>query len=302
MRTISFWIGAALAGLVGSTAFAQENRAARNAGLPRLSEVQPVPQAVLGGFFRDFRLTLDGGYSYTKRRNQPTELKQSSYSPTLGLSFRMGQMGFAAFSASYARHDITSNIPAFALPVNATSDTLSFDGAVGITPLPFLRLGVLAGYGNGDSSYAFTGIPAPAIGARSDTHRFGGFIGASYVQGRWLFSADATIVVNRNHIDYDPGNIPPRASWGSTLALIQLGVGYRATERLRLSAAVSVNQVLSQSVAGTEPKLDANWFTLQIGAAYDLAANWEINVRALTWLGNHRISYNRVSAGVAYKF
>jgi hypothetical protein len=212
-------------------------------------------------------------------------------------------MGFAAFSASYARHESESNIAAFALPVGSSSDAFGFDAVLGISPLPFLRAGVIAGVGKGNSSYSFTSIPfAPAIGANSDTWRLGGFIGASYLIGRVSLSADAAILATRNKMRFDAGNIPPSSSWGSDVGMFSLGAAYAVTDQLQVSGGIVFNTIFSQSVAGNEPKFDTFWLTLQLGAKYRIDRNWELTASALTWVANNRYDYTSATIGATYRF
>lgn len=290
--------------LAAGTAFA--GSANKSSRLPSASEIRPLPdtygRSSAGSIFHNVRLSLDFGYGYAERRGSPSIFRENTYSPTLGVSFGIGDFGFAGVSTTYEHHAIQSNIASFNLPVGGRANVYGFDGMVGITPLPYLRFGILGGYGAGGSSYSFTGVNAAPIGSNAQTTRIGGFAGASYAVDRWLFNGDVSIIRVDNRTDFDPGNTPARASWGSTLALVQLGMTYQATDQLRLSTGVIFNHFIVQTVAGNEPKLNRNWVTLQIGAAYDITPNWEVNAKALTWVGNSSMNYTRASLGVAYKF
>lgn len=308
LKSVSVLCGAGvlLAGVLfaGGPAFA--GSAKKSVRLPAASEIRPLPDSYRrsspGSIFHDVRLSLDFGYGYAERRGSPSILKGNTYSPTLGLSFGIGDFGFAGLSTSYEHHAIQSNIASFNLPVGGRANVYGIDGVLGVTPLPFIRFGVLGGYGGGGSSYSFTGFNAAPIGSNAQSARIGGFAGASYAVDNWLFNGDVSVIRTDNRTDFDPGNTPARAAWGSTLALVQLGVSYQATDQLRLSTGVVFNHFIVQTVAGNEPKLSPNWVTLQVGVNYDITQNWEVNAKALTWVGNSSMNYTRASLGVAYKF
>lgn len=274
LKSVSVLLCAGLALAAGPALAGSTKKSVR---LPSAAEIKPLPdiysRTSAGSIFHDVRLSLDFGYGYAERRGSPSILKQNSYSPTLGLSFGIGDFGFAGVSTSYEHHAIQSNIASFNLPVGGRANVYGFDGVLGVTPVPYLRFGVLGGYGAGGSSYSFTGFNAPAIGSSAQSTRIGGFAGASYSVDNWLFNGDVSIIRTDNRTDFDPGNIPARAAWGSTLALLQLGLTYQATEQLRLSTGVIFNHFIVQTVAGNEPKLSPNWVTLQLGAAYDFTPN-----------------------------
>lgn len=303
LKSVSVLLCAGL-GLAAGPALA--GSAKKSVRLPSPSEIRPLPdiygRASSGAVFHDFKLSLDFGYGYAERRGSPSIFKENTYSPTLGLSFGIGDLGFAAVSTTYEHHAIQSNIAAFNLPVGGSANVYGFDGVLGVTPVPYLRFGVLGGYGAGGASYSFTGVNAAPIGSNARNTRIGGFAGASYAVENWLFNADVSVIRVDNRTDFDPGNTPASAAWGSTLALMQLGATYQATEQLRLSGGIVFNHFIVQTVAGNEPKLSPNWLTLQFGAAYDITPNWEVNAKAATWVGNSSMNYTRASLGVAYKF
>ncbi|MCZ8302030.1 MAG: hypothetical protein O9315_17445 [Beijerinckiaceae bacterium] len=278
----------------------------RNAGLPKLANVQPVPG--FGGGGRNFgfinNLVVSTGLIYgdTRRKRSATTHTDKSYTPTLGVSFGMGTMGFAAINTSYTRHESRSNIAAFNLPVDSRTESYGVDAMVGIAPLPFLRFGVLGGIGRGDSSYGFTNIAAARIGSDGRTHRIGAFASGSYAMGRFLFTLDTTVLAARNFASYDPGNNPPSARWGANLGMIGGTVNYAVTDRFNVWAGTVFNLVMSQKVAGNEPKLDPSWVTLQIGARYRVTANWELNARIQTWVANSRYNYTSGGLGLSYRF
>lgn len=279
-----------------------------NAGLPKLEDVRTLqlPGVFLDdpnrGFLHSFKLSVDFGVALTEKRRQPTQLKQNSYGTQLGLSFGIGSMGFAAISGNYSRENIKSTILAFPLSLDANSDAGGGDIVLGIAPLPFLRAGVLGGFGVGNNSYQFVGVPAAPVGADSSGYRFGGFVGASYPVGPVLLSLDATVITIRNRQYYGPSNSTPVAHFGSTIGLLHLNAMYNITARLRLNAGIVLNQVFSEKIAPAERGLDRSWFTLQSGLTYQLSDRWEISIKGLTWLSNQRMRYSRASIGAAYRF
>jgi hypothetical protein len=279
-----------------------------NAGLPKLEDVRTLqlPGVFLNdpnrGFLHSFKLSVDFGAALTEKRRQPAQLKQNSYDTQLGLSFGIGSMGFAAITGTYSRENIKSTILAFPLSLDANADTGGADVLLGIAPLPFLRFGVLGGFGTASNSYLFVGVPASPVGADSSGYRFGGFAGASYPLGPVLVSLDATIVTIRNRQDYGPSNSTPVAHFGSTIGLLHLSAMYNITPRLRLNAGIVLNQVFSEKIAPAERGLDRSWFTLQSGLTYQINDRWEVSLKGLTWLSNQRMRYSRATVGAAYRF
>ncbi len=279
-----------------------------NAGLPKLEDVRTLqlPGIFLDdpnrGFLHSFKLSVDFGAALTEKRRQPAQLKQNSYDTQLGLSFGISSMGFASITGTYSRENIKSTILAFPLSLDANSDTGGADVLLGIAPLPFLRFGVLGGFGTASNSYLFVGVPASPVGADSSGYRFGGFAGASYPVGPVLVSLDATIVTIRNRQDYGPSNSTPVAHFGSTIGLLHLSAMYNITPRLRLNAGIVLNQVFSEKIAPAERGLDRSWFTLQSGLTYQINDRWEVSLKGLTWLSNQRMRYSRASIGTAYRF
>ncbi|OYU49318.1 MAG: hypothetical protein CFE31_08180 [Rhizobiales bacterium PAR1] len=296
------------AGIVLTTASVAAETPLNNKGLPTLAQVKPLPKPYRAyrepatGLLHNFKLSVEAGTGLTEKRKQPTKLKQNSYGTQLGLSFGIGSMGFASITGSYSRENIKSTILAFPLAMDASANAGAVDAVLGIAPLPFLRVGVLGGLGTGSSAYSFVGVPAPSVGAKSNGYRYGAFVGASYPVGPVMMSLDATIISVHNRQEYDPGNIPPSANFGSNIAMVQLGASYDMTDRLRLSAGFVVNQVLSQKVAPADRGLDKSWFTLQLGAGYMLTERWEVTLKGMTWLSNQRMNYSRATIGASYKF
>ncbi|PPD13657.1 MAG: hypothetical protein CTY25_15180 [Methylobacterium sp.] len=303
-----FTLGMVMAAGLLAVPFAASAQTFSNAKLPKLSEVRTLslpgvfPDDPNRGFLHSFKLSVDFGASLTEKTRQPTRLKQNSYGTQVGLSFGFGSIGFASISGNYSRETIKSTILAFPLSLNGNSDAGGGDLVLGIAPLPFLRVGVLGGFGLGGNSYQFVGVPAAPVGADSSSYRFGGFVGASYPLGPVLLSLDATIVTIRSRQAYDPGNIPPVAHFGSTIGLLHLSAMYNITDRLRLTAGVVLNQVFAEQVAPAEQRLDRNWFTLQSGLTYQINERWEVSLKGLTWVGNQRLRYSRGTLGVAYRF
>lgn len=301
---LGFLTIAGILALPTTPADAQTNRS--NEGLPRLSEIQPVPSFGEGGrdfgFINNLRVTAGFLSGDASRKGGPSIHTDRSYMSTLGLSFGMGTMGFAAINANYTRHDGRSNIAAFNLPVDSKGDSIGVDAMLGVAPLPFLRVGVLGGIGRGDSSYGFTNIAAPRIGADGQAQRIGAFIGGTYVLDRFRFTTDATILATRNNANYAPGNIPASARWGADLAMVGGTVGYAVTDRFDIWTGAILNMVMSQTVAGNEPKLDPSWVTLQFGARYRITANWELSARVQTWVANSRYNYTNGGLSLSYRF
>ncbi len=299
---LGFLVIAGLVALPVASAAAQTQR--RNAGLPKISSIEALQGAggTSFGWINNLRVSTQFTYGDARRKGSPTIYKDRSYMPNLNVSFGIGTMGFAALSANYTRYQSESNIAAFALPIKSGSDSFGFDAVLGISPLPFLRAGLIGGVGKGNSSYSFTTIPVPAIGADSDTRRFGGFIGASYLVGRVSLSADAAVLVIRNKMRFDPGNIPPSSSWGSDVGMFSLSAAYAVTDKLQVSGGIVFNTIFSQSVAGNEPKFDTFWLTLQLGTKYRINRNWELTASALTWVANNRYDYTSATIGATYRF
>ncbi|MCZ8187608.1 MAG: hypothetical protein O9308_14620 [Beijerinckiaceae bacterium] len=296
------------AGLLAMPAAAAAQTGFSNAGLPKLAQVRALPltaglaDPARRGFLHSFRLSADLGMALTEKRRQPTRLKQNSFGTQLGLSFGIGSMGFASVSGNFSRETIKSTILAFPLSLDSKAEAGGADLVLGLTPLPFLRVGVLGGFGVGNSMYQFVGVASAPVGADSSSYRFGAFAGASYPVGPVMLSLDATLITIRSRQAYDPTNIPPVAHFGSTLALIHLSAQYSITPRLRLSGGIVLNQVLAEKVAPAERGLDRSWFTLQTGLAYQINRNWEVSIKGMTWLSNQRMHYSRATIGAAYTF
>ncbi|WP_284177248.1 hypothetical protein [Rhabdaerophilum sp. SD176] len=289
-----------------SAALAQANFS--NARLPKLAQVRTLPlpaefvDPARRGFLHSFRLSVDLGMAITEKRRQPTRLKQNSYGTQLGLSFGISSMGFASVTGNVSRETIKSTILAFPLSLDSKAEAGGADLVLGITPLPFLRVGILGGFGIGNSTYQFVGVAGTPVGADSTSYRFGAFAGASYPVGPVMLSLDATLLTTRSRQAYDPTNIPPVAHFGSTIGMLHLSALYSITPRLRLSGGIILNQVLAEKVAPAERGLDPSWFTLQAGLAYQINRNWEVSIKGMTWLSNQRMNYSRATIGAAYTF
>lgn len=295
-------------GIALSAAPAAAQTTISNRGLPTLDQIKPLPASYRSysepnpGFLHNFKLSVDVGAGLVEKRNQPTKLKQNSYGTQLGLSFGIGSMGFASVSGTYSRENIKSTILAFPLAMDAGADAYGFDAVLGIAPVPFLRAGVILGAGVGSSSYQFVGVPAAPVGAKSDGYRYGAFVGGTYATGALTLTLDAAVLATRNRQEYDPGNIPPVAHFGSTIGLLTFGASYDVTTRLRLTTSVTINHVLEEMVAPAERGLDKTWFALQAGVGYMLTERWEVTAKGTTWLANDRMRYHRASVGASYKF
>ncbi|WP_185811596.1 autotransporter outer membrane beta-barrel domain-containing protein [Rhizobium sp. AQ_MP] len=64
----------------------------------------------------------------------------------------------------------------------------------------------------------------------------------------------------------------------------------------------SFNHILSQTVAPADTPNDTNWMALELGATYALSDKIDLKVSGLTWAGNDKFNYSRISAGMNYRF
>lgn len=285
------------------TVLAADTKPKSNAGLPTLAEVRPVSAGTTGApFFHDFKIGVEQGFGRNRNTNQPTELDQKSRQSMLSLQFGISDYAFAGVSGVYSHEDISSTNLAFAMPMAGDADVLGVDAMFGIRPLPFLSVGVLGGYGEGDASYTFTQFAIPPTPGDSTTRRFGGFLSGVYMTNGWTLTGTSTVIRLQSDQDYGPGNIPQYDSYHASLLLTQLGASYAATDRLDLSFGATWNHVLSQKVAAAQTGLDTNWFTLQAGVSYAVTSQIDIFAKAATWVGNEKSRFERFSLGASYSF
>lgn len=292
--------------LVCSAAGAQQT-SSKGTHFPSVDEIRPLPASALTGlkeqpFLHDFRLMVEGNYGEVKHKaGQPANLSQRSTGGTIGLSFGIGERGFAAIQGSYTSSSMTSTVVAFPLNLTADATGRGIDAMIGFRPTPFTRMGIIGGVGNGNAGYTFVGFGGGS-GSTSKGTRIGGFVGASYPAGPVVYSADLAYLNIRNTQTYDPTNVPPTASWGSEIASLTLGASYQVAPRLNLTGGVGLNHILSQRVAPADTPNDVNWISLQLGATYALTDRVDIKLSGVAWLDNSKFSYHRVSTGLVYKF
>lgn len=306
-RTLFVATAAATLAISGA-AFARD-KTNRNAALPSLDQVKPLPLSALpagaaedAGFFHNFQLSAEGSYGEVRHKaGQPAALRQYSTGMAVGLSFDMGDYAFASITGNFSSNVIKSKVVQFPLDISATAYSRGIDAIIGVKPLPFLRAGLIAGTGNGNAGYTFTAFGGGSTSA-SEGQRLGGFVGATYATGPVAFSADLTYLNIRNKQVYAPGNIPPTAGWGSDILNLTLGASYRVLPELTLSGGIGLNHIMKQTVAPADTANDINWASLQLGATYSVTNNLDVKLRGVTWLNNNKFDYSRVALGLTYKF
>jgi hypothetical protein len=282
-----------------SSAGAYAQSAPQNAGLPKLSAVQPLPEP---GLVRNLELSVEQGYANAVNVNQPTRLDQKSWQTSVTLDADLGDWAFAGITGTYSKEDIASTNLAFALPIAGTARVLGVDGVIGIKPVEFIHIGLSAGFGSASASYQFTGLAIPATPGNSSTRRLGAFMSAFYGQDNLLLSATATVFDTRTSVDYGPGNNPQTDDFGATLLLGRLGAAYRLTDQFTVSGGLTFNTVLRQDIPAAQTGLDPFWLTLDAGAEYAITPQFSVNAKAATWLLNDRMTFNRFSVGASYSF
>lgn len=287
--------------LCASTAGAQAQSAPQNADLPKLSEVQPLPEP---GPVRNVRLSLETAYANAVNVNQPTKLDQKSWQSSMTLDADLGEWAFAGITGTYSKEDITSTNLAFAMPMAGTANVLGVDGVIGIKPVEFLEVGLTGGFGSASASYQFTGLgfAAAATPGNSSSRRLGAFMNAFYRLDKVTLSATATLLDSRTWVDYGPGNVPKTDDYGATLLLGRLGAAYSLTDAFTVSGGLTLNSVVSQDIPAAQTGLDPFWATIDIGAQYAITPQFSVNAKAATWLLNDRMSFSRFSVGASYSF
>ncbi len=294
-----FVVCLAVLGAGASPALAQT--APQNAGLPKLSQIQPLSDA---GPVRNVELSVEQSYSNAVNVNQPTRLDQKSWQTSVSIDADIGDWAFAGITGTYSREDIASTNLAFAMPMAGSASVLGVDGVVGIKPVEYLHLGLTGGFGSAAASYTFTGLgfAVPSTPGNSTTRRLGAFMTAFYQLDRVVLSANVTLLDTRTFVDYGAGNIPQTDDYGATLLLGRLGVAYGLTDEWTVSGGVTLNSVLGQDIAAAQTGLDPSWVTLDVGTEYAITPQFSVNARAATWLFNDRMTFNRVSVGASYSF
>jgi hypothetical protein len=277
-----------------------------NSRLPSLEEIKPLPESALDryqpSFFHDVILSVEGNYSYLEHRDgQPARLRAESKGADISLATGLGGVGFAVVRGSFSAYQMESRVVEFPLDLVADAYARDIDAAIGLNVLPFLRMGVTGGIGNGDANYAFTAFTG---GSDSDStsKRLGGFVGGFYPVGPFLLSADVNYLTIWNDQSYAPTNNPPRASWDGEMMTLTLGADYQAMPDLTVWGKVGFNHILSQTVAPADTPNDRNWTALELGATYALSDKIDLKVSGLTWAGNSKFNFTQISAGMNYRF
>lgn len=281
----------------------------KNSRLPRLEDVKPLTGIGHGsrgpdaGFFHDFELSTDVGVGWTRHKaGPPAQLRQKSVGTSLGISFRMGEMGFAQVTGNFSREMIKSQIVAFpAAGITADAYNRGVDAVIGFAPVPYLRAGLTGGFGSASADYTYTMFGGNED-STSDASRFGGFVGASYLAGPVLINADLSYLRVLNKQNYGVTNWPAVASWDSDLMTLALGARYFVMPKLELNGTFSLHHVMKQTVAPSDKPNDRNWLSLQLGATYAVTDQVSVDLKGTTWLGNSKFDYNRVSVGLSYRF
>ncbi len=306
-RTL-FVATAAVTLAISGTTFARD-KTNRDAALPSLDQVKPLPLSALpsgaaedAGFFHNFQLSAEGSYGEVRHKaGQPAALRQYSTGMAVGLSFDMGDYAFASITGNFSSNVIKSKVVQFPLDISANAYSRGLDAIIGVKPLPWLRAGFIGGTGNGNAGYTFTAFGGGSNSA-SEGQRLGGFVGATYVTGPVALSADLVYLNIRNRQDYGPNNTPQIATWGSDLLSLSLGASYRVLPQLTLSAGLGLNHIMKQTVAPADTANDINWASLQLGATYAVTENLDVKLSGSTWLNNNKFDYSRVALGLTYKF
>lgn len=306
MKRLILAAGLSFLTVAGGGAEAGE-RLLSNRGLPSLKEIEPLTKPerfqAVDGLFHNFNLSVEGSYGRTWHKpGQPAALRQSRLGTTLGVSFDIGEIGFASVAGNLSADSFTSRVVSFpTLILESDAGNAGLDAVVGVRPLPFLHLGVLGGIGTGSANYVFSGTTS-GEDSSSDARRFGGFIGAFYPLGPALFSADLSYLNTRSKQNYGATNSVPVAEFGAEVATLNLGVLYPVMERLALNGGVGFHRVLDQTVAPADTPNDTQWASLKLGAVYALSESLDLKISGLTWVGNDKFDYSRVSLGLNYRF
>jgi hypothetical protein len=288
----------AVAGLAAGGASAQD-RPLENEGLPRIEDIRPVGS---GAGIRDITITIETGLSRTQNVGQPTQLDHVSWQTIVGAKASIGEYFFAGVSGTFSRDTINSTNLAFGLPLDAAGTAVGADLVLGVSPVSNLKLGLIAGLGQGNASYNFTGFPGPATPQNSNTRRLGGFVSASHDFNGWLATGTASVIDMRTEEDFGPLNIPQFDTYGATLFVGDLTMAYRLNSDLTLEGGVAINQVLSQVAPAAQGALDSTWFTLHGGVTYSVTDHVDLTAKASAWMGNEHKSFGRFAVGAAYKF
>lgn len=273
--------------------------------LPRLEDVRTIPgggASAGDGFFHGFVVSTDVGYGRTRAKDgEPARLRQSSISSSTSLSFRMGEMGFASVTGNLSDEKIDSQVYGFPAPIEADATNRGFDAVIGISPVPYLRFGLIGGIGSASASYTYT-MAGFGPDSDSDSRRIGAFAGASYLAGPVLLNADLSYLRVNNKQDYGPTNWPQHVSWSTDLLTFSLGARYAVTPKLEVNGTVFLHHILDQDVPSGDSPNDNNWAALQLGAKYAVTDQLSVDVKGSTWVGNRKFDYQRVSLGLSYRF
>jgi hypothetical protein len=261
----------------------------------------------LNRFFHDFVLSTELGFGQTRAKDgEPANLRQSSVSSHVGLSFRMGEMGFASLTGSLSKENIDSQVYDFPMvPIRANAVSRGFDALVGIAPVPYLRFGLMGGIGGATASYTYYPVgfgTFPGPDSDSDSRRFGAFAGASYLAGPVLLNADIIYLRIDNKQDYGPTNWPEYVDWSTGLLTLSLGARYRVAPKLELNGTLFLHHIVDQVVPSGDSPNDTNWATLQLGAKYALTEQVSVDIKGSTWIGNNKFDYQRIALGFSYRF
>ena len=279
-----------------SVALAQS--APENAHLPKLSDIEPIAVAKHG--IRNIKLTVEQSLARSQNVGQPTDLDQTSWQTSLGISADLGQYFGIDLTGTFSRENIKST-NTFGMPIEGSGNVLGVDTTLTWKPAEFLHVGVLAGVGGAGASYDYLGI-GYYPSADSSSRRLGAFLSAFYRADRLVLSGNLTVLNASTDVTYSPGNMPATNSFGATMLLSTVGASYALTEDLRVTGGVTLNTVLSQVVAAGETGLDNSWATIGGGLEYDITPQFSINAKASTWLFNERMNHTRFAVGAAYRF
>lgn len=271
------------------------------------SQLKPLPPvdspAYADGFLRDFRLNIQASYARSWNRGDQVPLERTSREVGLGLQFRIGDRGFASLSGQFGREDIATQPAEFPLDMDNEVTVRGFDVMAGLSPLPGVTVGAMAGRGHADSSYVFLDDPALTENRSSgDNTRFGGFAGLVVPTGTLTYTATATILRSLSDQQYNPGNVPPENAWSSTSGILAFGMVYPVSPDFSLKGDIAYTRILSQTVAAGSPGRDRDWLTLKATALYNINEKLQVQLGASTWAWNDTAGQVRVTTGLTYKF
>lgn len=270
--------------------------------LPSLDQVKPLKQQPK--LLHDFVLSLKYWSSHSSNKDQTWAGSTDIHSATLGISFNIGQIGFAGASVTRGQQksETTLAFPSntYHLHLERPNTAWSIEG--GIHPLPFLFIGATVGKGTSNDKYWFASFPTPMHGD-SSAWNYGAFASGIVPIGKTVLLEPSILVLHFKHDqNYPPGNSPPTNSYDSTILATNLAASYRITPRLTLEGNVANNNVIEEKVAIGSVGHDANWQTLGIGGAYELTKKLALTGKYIAWTSNARQSYHKLSVGLNYKF